>query len=149
MGDGEVTPKAIILDTNLPLYVDEGICFNSLQELETTGLIKHMTGLGHLIEAELPSSLKISYHDWSRQITIAPKNMKADGGFLSTGVVMLTKSGEELSRICGVEKIEGLAEFVHGKWATENEIIVVPAATPLGKPHIGQESHVKNEDSVT
>lgn len=123
---GNVAP--LIFDTQAEIYNRNGVNFNSLIQLESLGLIQFHTGLGQFTLLKLPKKITVSY--FGRQVALT---LPADSdNTIEVGEVLLTRAGQELSRICGSKPVEGFFEYVYDKWASQS--FVPKVETEQGAP---------------
>ena len=113
--DGAHMP--LIFDFNERIYTDRGIYLFSLGELDAIGLIQINVATGFAL-LEVHKEATASYYDQSVQMTL-PKDR---GNSLNIGHVLLTPSGEQLSRIVKPDPIDGFFEFVYDRWAKQSLI---------------------------
>ena len=104
-----------ILDFSDRIYTQRGITLFSLGELDSIGLIQ-INATGGFSLSKLPKRITASYHDRTVRLTF-PKDA---GNGLSVGLVILTPSGEQLSRIVKPDPIDGFFEFTYDKWAEDS-----------------------------
>ena len=113
----------LILDFGERIYTQRGMTLFSLGELDSIGLIQINATSGFAL-SELPKMVTASYHDRSAQLTL-PKDR---GNRLQVGHVIMTPSGEQLSRIVKPVPIDGFFEFVYDRWAGQS--LVPPRMDP-------------------
>lgn len=108
-------PIPMVYDCDKEIYTHLGINFNTLGHLESLGLIR----FDNLIEfrtIRLPRSINVSYYGKTVVLTF---HNESDNQ-LVVGRVLLTRAGEELSRVCGSKPVEGFFDFVYQRWAKQN-----------------------------
>ena len=107
IGDMDVP---LVLDRDNIIYKNAGLKFARLKHLDAIGLIS-FDNTGYRIQ-EFPQPLVASYHD--ARITLT----SSEGGVrdLNIGDCVFTKTGEELSRICGTQKVPNFAEHMIERW---------------------------------
>jgi len=94
-----------------PIYAKHGIYFSNLCHLESIGLIQFNQTSGYLRQG-LPQKYIASYY--SRPFEL---QFKAEAGNkMNIGKVMLSKTGEQLARICGSQPDQEFYEYVISKW---------------------------------
>lgn len=106
---GEVVP--LVYDIKASIYKDSGVNFNLLQHLDDIGLVSFGLSTGYAI-AKLGGSLKTDYY--GEQIMIVFKKEKDND--LGVGHIFLTKTGEELARVCDAKPVEGFMEYILDRW---------------------------------
>ena len=109
------TLTPLMLDHDEAIYKQHGVFFFSLGELEAIGLIR-ISGLEGFTLRGLPKRINSNYHGRSVQLEL-PKDT---GNKLDVGNVIMTPSGEQLSRIVKPEPIDGFFEFIYDKWAEDS-----------------------------
>ena len=104
-------------DLEQPLYKDNGLAFTVLHHLDAIGLIS-IEPIGY-IQRGLYQYLEISYHDTNIKLEFdKPQDNK-----FSTGHALLTVLGEELARVCSVEKIDGFIDYVISKISKQGTVV--------------------------
>lgn len=103
----------LILDFKEQVYTNNGISLFSVGQLDSIGLVQ-ISSLGFQL-ANRPIEIVATYYDRSVRL----KFPKETGNALSIGEVLLTPSGEELSRIVKPTPIDGFFEFVYDRWASD------------------------------
>ena len=101
----------LVFDNQNEIYHKHDINFNSLNHLESIGLIQfnHITGFAR---QELPKKITVYYHSTPLRL-----EMPQDGGDeLPVGQTLFTQVGHELAPICGSRPVEGFREYVMEKW---------------------------------
>ena len=105
----------LVLDFGEGIYTQRGITLFSLGGLDSIGLIQ-INASAEFAFSELPKRTIASYHDRSVRLTL-PK----DTGYrLGVGHVLMTPSGDQLSRIVKRVPIDGFFEFVYDRWAGQS-----------------------------
>lgn len=106
---GNVVP--LIFDTQAEIYNKNGVNFNTINHLESIGLIQfaQLTTYNRL---GLPKSFSVSYYS-SPLVLEMPKE---EDNSLSLGHVLLTKTGQELAPICRSQPIPEFFDYVKEKW---------------------------------
>jgi hypothetical protein len=106
----------LIFDSKNEIYTKNGINFSSLQHLDSIGLISFESLSGYLKKG-FSKTEKVSYG--GKTISLQFPNDKDNE--LPIGHVLFTNVGLQLANICTPNNIDGLPEYVLGKW-TENQI---------------------------
>ena len=127
------TFNCVIGEDNLPLvydfrdtiYMDAGISFGTLTHLDDIGLISFSPISGFSITEE-SQPMAIFYEEQSLLLEF-PIPDKIE---LPIGQVILTKTGEQLSRICNVEPVAGFVDYLLKRWMAQ-DIIAASRYTPL------------------
>ena len=109
----------LIFETTDDIYTKSGINFISIGELETLGLIRVNTLTG-FIRRET-GRMNLSYFE--QRVVLEPELGEDGYRNLSIGNTLLTKSGVELSKICGTSPVDGYYEHVCNKWRGESIFI--------------------------
>ena len=108
----------LIVDLGEGIYNKHGIFFFSVGELEAIGLIR-ISGPEGFELRELPKRIYCNYQGRSVKLKL-PKDT---GNKLDVGKVIMTPSGEQLSRIVKPEPIDGFFEFIYDKWAGDSLVL--------------------------
>lgn len=106
---GNVVP--LVFDHEAEIYNKHRVIFSSLNHLESIGLIQFNSITG-FVRRKLPGILTVHYYGDPLTLEI-PKDA---GNELKTGMVLLTKIGQELAPICGSKSVEGFREYVMTQW---------------------------------
>ena len=124
-----------MLDVQHNIYNRENIGFSSLSHLESRGLIQ-FGNLAGFVRLKLPKTVTVSY--FSRIVTLTFQ-LEADNP-LEIGKVRFTRAGDELSRICGAEPVEGFFEYVYDVWAAKTLVPKrdIEQDAPGSAPKVGQ-----------
>jgi len=107
IGDG----VPLIYDEQDQIYVKNGINFGVLKHLGEIGLISHegLTGYRLMVEKK-----KAAMTYFGHRVLIEFSNEKDNE--LQLGKVLLSKTGQELSEICGSKPCDGFKDYVINKW---------------------------------
>jgi len=101
----------LIYDVFAEVYLKHGIGFNTLSHLASIGLI-HFSNQDGFLRLWLPKTTTVSYYGQDVQLTFSGEtNNKMD-----IGKVMLTRTGEELARICGSKPDEAFLKYLLDCW---------------------------------
>lgn len=111
--------EPFIYDYTDEIYTDNGVYFDTLNHLDTIGLIS-LTGIGVYQKQELPQTVAVVYDN----TTYTLKFPKEKDNILQTGKVMLTNIGRELASICAPETVTGFDEYIIEKWKTKGIEII-------------------------
>lgn len=103
--------KPLVFDTGDSIYNEHGISFVSLSHLESLGLIRFDSLAGFQMTG-LPKLVAANYYG-RRVVLTLPKDF---GNDLKLGKVLLSRTGQELARVCDARPIDGFFEYVHDKW---------------------------------
>ena len=101
----------LVFDTQADIYERHRINFDTLNHLETTGLIQFEALSGFKLIG-LPERFAVSYYG---KLLYLEMSQNANNE-LKTGKVLLTKIGQELAPICGSKPVEGFYEYVKEQW---------------------------------
>ena len=107
----------LALDFSEEIYAQHGISLFSLGQLDSIGLVR-IDGLGFLIQNQ-PKEIVATYHGRCARL-VFPKKA---GNDLTIGQVLLTPSGDQLSRIVDSVPIDGFFEFVYDRWARQSLVL--------------------------
>ena len=108
----------LVLDFSEQIYRQHGITLFSLGQLDSIGLVQ-IGSLGFQV-TDQPREIVVTYYDRSVRL----KFSKDAGNSFAVGQVLLTPSGEQLSRIVGSMPIDRFFELVYDRW--ERESLVPP-----------------------
>lgn len=101
----------LVFDIQADIYNRHGINFNTLNHLDTIGLIQ-FEGLAGFSQIKLPKKFAVYYYGKPLSLEMA----EDANNELDTGNVLLTKIGQELAPICGSKSVEGFHEYVRNRW---------------------------------
>lgn len=121
---GEVAP--LILNVQDSIYDNKGINFKSLTHLDDIGLLSfnHISGFKRL---GFPKRITIFYYGTPLNLEFqAPEN-----NGLEMGKVLLSKTGQQLSKICGSKPVDGFIDYVIEWWVKKG--IVLSSPYPLNR----------------
>lgn len=115
----EIVP--LIFDITDDTYTKKGINFPAITHLDNVGLVNynHLTGF---LRVGLPKITAIQYYNTSVIIDFK----RAGDNELSTGHVLLTKTGQELARICGAKPIDSFLDYIVNKWKKDGLSVILP-----------------------
>lgn len=111
-GIGEMVP--LIFDPSHEIYTKRGIHYESLLHLQSLGLIETNTAFG-FFRGMLPKEMRV-FHFGSWALLSLPKESENE---LKIGLVIFTRAGKELARVCESVPAPGHFDFVLNKWASE------------------------------
>lgn len=104
-------PIPLIYDSQGEIYTKNGVNFSTLKHLDSIGLIS-FEGLAGYKNLGLGKTVTVSYQ--GQNVTIEfPKEKENE---IDIGLTLFTNTGRELSTICEVKRVEGLAEYVVKRW---------------------------------
>ena len=108
---GETDDVPLVFDRKAEIYKKHGLNFDSLQHLESIGLIRHIP-LPGFVEDDVPKRFIVTYY--GRELVLElPKDA---GNELVIGEALLTRVGKELLPICESVPVEGFWEYVMDQW---------------------------------
>jgi hypothetical protein len=116
------TKHALVFETENAIYTARGINYGALAHLQSLGLIQ-VAGVGSFSLTSLWKRIHLFYFGRVAEIT----NSKESDNVLEVGKVLLTKSGQELARVCGATPAEGFFDYVYDRWAAKG---LVPPREP-------------------
>jgi len=93
------------------IYIGNGINFDTLNHLDTIGLIQ-LEALSGFKLIGVPKRFAVSYYGKLLFLEM-PHDTNNE---LKTGTVLLTKIGQELAPICGSKPVKGFYEYVKEQW---------------------------------
>ncbi len=108
----------LVYDLRASIYLENGLNFFDLGHLEAIGLIRIDATAGFRL-MELPQRSTISYFGRSAQFEFSKK----DSNELHVGQVLMTPSGDELTRIVRPSRIEGFYEFALEQWRKDGLVV--------------------------
>jgi hypothetical protein len=111
----------LIFNREDSIYKDNNINFDTLNHLDDIGLIT-FEGIASYESTELPKNCVFCYY--GTPVNIEFKN--PENNEIETGLVLLTKVGQQLVKICGSKPIDGFFKYVIEKWAEEGLILSSP-----------------------
>jgi hypothetical protein len=123
--EDEVLP--LVYNVNDDIYNRQEIHFNSLSHLESLGFIQFNNAI-QFRRMRLPKKVTISYYGRPVELTF-PRDAENQ---LVVGVVMLTRTGEELAPVCKTKSVDGFFDFVYKQW--EKESLVPKKENEQGTP---------------
>lgn len=106
---GDLVP--LIFDIQAPMYNNYGINFDTINHLETIGLVQFeaLTGMNR---AKLPKRIGLSYYG---QLLVLELPQDSDN-LLDIGKAVLTKTGQQLVPVCGSKPVDGFFDYVRAHW---------------------------------
>jgi hypothetical protein len=115
----------IIFDALDPIYISNGIGFETLTHLDNIGLVSfdHLAGFKLL---KLPKVITAIYYN--DPVTIEFR--KDTDNELQVGKVLLTQTGQELAPICGSKPVEGFKTYVMERWMRQGVVLNPPLQQP-------------------
>ena len=116
---GDVVP--LIYDKNASLYNDQGIDFSALSHLDDIGLISfgNLDGFRKIYH----QSYAVVYYDG---VPLIVDFRNTEDKQLDAGMVLLTRTGQQLAPICGSRPVDGFYDYVVDKWVKEGLILASP-----------------------
>ena len=116
---GDLTP--LIYDANASIYNDTGINFPSLSHLDDIGLISFQS-LSGFKRLGFPKYGQLFYY--GKPVVIEFK--KEEKNEIETGKALLTKTGQQLARVCGSQPVNGFMDYVFDNWTKKGLILSSP-----------------------
>ena len=108
-------PTVLVFDVQAPIYVQQGIHFNTLTHLESIGLVRFDNFSGFL-RTHLEKRTTVSYMGKELELTFPAE---ADNK-LQIGRALLTRAGVEIANICSPSPIPDFFEYVYDRWAEKS-----------------------------
>jgi hypothetical protein len=121
-------PEPLIFDSDDEIYKKQGVNFSTLKHLDSIGLISFESLAGYQ-RAGFGKKITVQYQGMSVTIEFS----KDENNELNMGHVLLSDAGEELTRICKLNIVDGFIEYVIEKWKKDGLILIPPLAV---KPKI-------------
>ncbi len=115
----------LIYDVQASIYNDQGINFSSLTHLDDIGLVSFNSISGFKRVAFRKNAI---IHYYGSPLIIEFKN--TENNELGTGKVLLTKTGKQLSTICGSKPVDGFQDYVIEIWVKQGLAIASPYPRP-------------------
>lgn len=114
-----VTP--LVYDSGASIYNEASITFESLTHLDDIGLVSFgsLTGFRRF---GFPK--RIQTHYYGQPIIVEFKKEKDNE--IKAGKVLLTKTGEQLARVCGSKPVEGFMDYVLDNWMKQGLVLAPP-----------------------
>ena len=116
---GDVVP--FIFDVQQTIYNDQGINFDTLSHLDDIGLVS-FNNLAGFKRLKLPKKTTVLYYGTSLHIEFS----KDDGNELELGRVLLTRTGQQLAKICGSKPVAGFTDYVIERWVKKGLVLSSP-----------------------
>jgi hypothetical protein len=107
---GGINPLIYDLEHEFSIRAD--LRFSSLSHLDTLGLIQFNNIAGFRV-TKLPKKTTAVYYDKQLELTL-PNDFDNE---LDVGLVLLTRAGYDLARICNCEPVDGFFEYVYDRFA--------------------------------
>ena len=107
---GEMIP--LVFDERAQIYNRHGINFDSLNHLDSIGLIQY-GGVTSMVAKLLEKRFTVSYY--GKQLTLDMSQGSDDD--LDIGKAIFTRVGQELTPICRSKLVEGFWEYVKEQWS--------------------------------
>ena len=123
-------PVPLVYDRHASIYTEAGIVFDALSHLHDIGLINFEVLAGYQI-SELPKHVVAHYYE----TPIIMEFKGEENNEMDAGEVILTRAGEELTRVCGGDPVEGFPEYVLGCWMQQG--LVLASAYPQNADYDG------------
>jgi len=120
------TPVPFVYGMEVDFYNRHGINFGSLKHLDDIGLIS-LSSIGGFSCRHLPRRVLAYYYETCVVIQFE----KESENELDVGVVLFSRTGEELAAICGSRPIPGFVDYVVEKWVKRRCVLSSPY--PRGK----------------
>jgi len=106
---GNFTP--LVFDVHADIYNQKGISFNSLNHLDSIGLI-HFNDLSGFKRTRLPKSFPVFYCGKPIMLQMPKENDNE----LPIGKLLLTQIGRELVPVCNSPSVDGFVDYVKEHW---------------------------------
>ena len=98
----------IILDYKASIYIDNGVNFHTLQQLESIGLVNNSFNADYIIMWETPCSIFLPYQGGGLLHLQLEK-----GEQFGRGCTVLTDVGEEIAKLTTPTAIEGFVDYLY------------------------------------
>lgn len=116
---GDVVP--LVYDVQDEIYNKQGINFNSLNHLDSLGLIT-FNSISVFQRLELPKIITVGYY--REPFTIELQAEKKNN--LNLGLVLLTAAGQQLAPVCGSAPSNEFKQYVLEKWKSLGYVLSCP-----------------------
>jgi hypothetical protein len=104
----------LVYDVNNRIYIDNGIDFFTLSNLDSIGLIRFDNLAGYVRE-DFGYKGFVLYHDQKVWLEL-PLQTKQTRSTLQLGSVLLTLAGRQLASVCRARPVDGFIDYVKEKW---------------------------------
>ena len=101
----------LVFDFQVEIYNRHGINFNTLNHLESIGLVQ-FESLTRIGESSLPKKFAVYYYGKPLRLEMH----RETDNTLEIGMTLFTKIGEELAPICGSKPVDGFYKYVKDQW---------------------------------
>jgi hypothetical protein len=115
---GESYP--LIFDYQASIYIERGVNFGTLSHLDDIGLISFESA--GLRKTKLPREVVATYYGTPLRIEFK----KAADNELEIGMAIMTRTGQQLSGICGARPVEDFFNYVIEWWAKRGLVLSSP-----------------------
>lgn len=116
---GDVIP--LVFDVNDSIYNDQDVNFNSLSHLDSIGLVQ-FSNLTSFSKTGLHKMVAVHYFGTPMYLDFR----KPERSSLDVGHLLLTDTGQQLTKICRAKPVEGFLDYVIEKWAGRGLILSSP-----------------------
>lgn len=106
--------QPLVYDTEAPIYTERGINFKMLTHLDKIGLIT-FDGFITVRRGKFPKKMTFFYYG-------APIHIEFPNpidNYLDVGHVILSRTGDDLARICVSVPVPGFVDYIIAKWKSE------------------------------
>ena len=101
----------LVFDVRAEIYNKHGINFNSLNHLESIGLVQ-FSSIAGIVRRNFPKKFAVRYDGKPLALEMPGETDNK----LEIGKVLLTKIGQELAPICRSRAVEGFRDYVMDQW---------------------------------
>lgn len=125
----EAMLQPMVFDLADPIYADAGLTYFDLIHLDSLGLISFHTiaQSTYSLNSSDATGVLMTYKGEK------PIFVRSQTGSIKTGLVLLTRAGNELSKVCDAPKIEGFSSYCKKKWR-QQKCETVDAISELVRP---------------
>ena len=116
---GPVIVDPVIFNIEEDICARQDIDFMALTQLANLGLV-HFTGMA-LKRDNLPGKHIIYYYNRRLELTFSNQKPRS----LSTGIVVYTEAGRQISKICNTKPLNGFYEYASAKWEAGGNVVSV------------------------
>lgn len=108
-------PMVVVPDYESNIYVENGITFDALVQLEAIGVIR-FNEMGSYVKTEVPQATSVAYLETKLLLRLPD----TEPDTIPVGRVMLSRTGRELLKVCEVEPVDGFVDYLIKHFSSAN-----------------------------